>query len=220
MQDYGNMPFMYYSPPCMQNPYIRQAMAGMMPAQTPMAPQQTMPAVMPNMPSTLPSAMPPNKGKDMSGDPDPVPDLGIYTYPGNVPGALTLLQASVAGETEDRMFYRYLIENAPTQEDREIITGIRDDEIGHFGLVRQVYYQLTGQNLPPPQNVTFKKPASYCEGLAAAIRGEQNAVIRYRQILFALQDRTQINILTAIMTDEIRHGILYNYLYAKNGCRA
>ena len=198
-------------------------MAGMMPAQTQFAPQQAMPvqtqfAPQQAMPAMMP-VMTPNKSKDMSGDPEPAVDLGIYTYPGNVPGALALLRTSVAGETEDRMFYRYLIDNAPTQEDREIITGIRDDEIGHYGLVRQVYFQLTGQTLPPPQNVTFKKPASYCEGLATAIRGEQNAVIRYRQILFALQDRTQINILTAIMTDEIRHGILYNYLYSKNGCR-
>lgn len=220
MQDYGAMPFMYYSPPCMQNPYIRQAMAGTMPAQTQFAPQQTMPAQTQFAPQQMMPAMMPNKSKDMSGDPDPMPDLGIYTYPGNVPGALALLQSSLAGESEDRMFYRYLIENAPTQEDKEIITGIRDDEIGHFGLVRHVYHQLTGQAPPPPQNVTFKKPASYCEGLMTAIRGEQNAVIRYRQILFALQDRTQINILTAIMTDEIRHGILYNYLYSKNGCRA
>jgi len=208
MQDYGSMPFMYYSPPCMQNPYIRQAMAGMAPTQTQFAPQQAAPAMMPV------------KGKDMPEDPDSMPDLSIYTYPGNVPGAVTLLQASAAGETEDRMFYHYLIENAPTQEDREIITGIRDDEIGHFGLVRHVYFQLTGQTLPPPQNVTFEKPADYCHGLMTAIRGEQNAVIRYRQILFALQDRTLINIMTAIMTDEIRHGILYNYLYSKNGCRA
>ncbi len=208
MQDYGSMPFMYNSPPCLQNPYIRQAMAGMTPMPPQFAPQQISPAMMPA------------KSKEMSGDPESTPDLSIYTYPGNVPGALTLLQTSVAGETEDRMFYQYLIENAPTQEDREIITGIRDDEIGHFGLVRHVYSQLTGQTLPPPQNVTFERPASYCHGLMTAIRGETNAVIRYRQILFALQDRTLINILTAIITDELRHGILYSYLYSKNGCRA
>jgi rubrerythrin len=107
-----------------------------------------------------------------------------------------------------------------TAEDKEIISGIRDDEISHFILFRQVYYQLTGQVLPPPQNVTFEKPANYCEGVKRALRGEQNAVRKYRRILYALQDRVQINILTGIITDEIRHGILYNYLYSKNGCRA
>jgi hypothetical protein len=44
-------------------------------------------------------------------------------------------------------------------------------------------------------------------------------VRKYRRILYALQDRVQINILAGIFTDEIRHGSLYNYLYSKNGCR-
>jgi hypothetical protein len=44
-------------------------------------------------------------------------------------------------------------------------------------------------------------------------------VRKYRRILYALQDRVHINILTGIITDEIRHGILYSYLYSKNGCR-
>lgn len=149
----------------------------------------------------------------MYGDPRDMVGLEEYTYPQNVPGALKLIQEAVAGETEDRMFYQYLIENAPSKEEKEIITGIRDDEIRHFGLFRQVYYQLTGQMLSTPQNVTFEKPGSYCEGLKRALMGEQNAVRKYRRILYALIDRVQINILTGIITDEIRHGILYNYLY-------
>lgn len=144
--------------------------------------------------------------------------LEEYTYPQNVPGALKLIQEAVAGETEDRMFYQYLIDTAPSEEDKEIIMGIRDDEIHHFNLFKRIYYQLTGQMLPPPQDITFEKPTSYCEGVKRALRGEQNAVRKYRMILYALQDRVQINILTGIITDEIRHGILYNYLYSKNGC--
>ena len=145
--------------------------------------------------------------------------LEPYIYPNNVPQALKSIQEAVAGEAEDRKFYQYLIDTAPSNEDKEIITGIRDDEIGHFGLFRQVYYQLTGQMLPPTQDVAFQKPASYCAGIKKAIIGEQNAVRKYRRILFALQNRVQINILTEIITDELRHGILYNYLYAKNGCK-
>lgn len=170
------------------------------------------------IPQTAPDMMMPVQYQ-MSQMPANIAGLEEYTYPQNVPEALKLIQEAVAGETEDRMFYQYLIENAPSQEDKEIIEGIRDDEINHFNLFRQVYFQLTGQMLPTPQNVTFEKPASYCEGLKRALRGEQNAVRKYRRILYALQDRVQINILTGIITDEIRHGILYNYLYAKNGCR-
>lgn len=189
MQNYNGMS---YTPPCrmMQNQYM-------------------MPQATPNM-TTMPGQYEiPQIPKNMTG-------LAPYTYPQNVTGALKLIQEAVTGETEDRLFYQYMIENTPSEEDKEIIKGIRDDEISHFNLFRQVYYQLTGQTLPPPQDVTFEKPASYCEGIKKAIQGEQNAVKKYRRILFALQDRVQINILTEIITDELRHGTLYNYLYSKN----
>lgn len=142
----------------------------------------------------------------------------IFTYPQNLQNALTLIQNALAGETEDRMFYTWLIEHAPSNEDQQIISGIRDNEIGHFALFNQLYYEITGmlpQQVPGEQ---FNPPESYCAGLSHALLGEQNAVQRYRKILYAMQDRVHINIVTEIITDEIRHGILYNYLYAKNGC--
>jgi rubrerythrin len=71
---------------------------------------------------------------------------------------------------------------------------------------------------PSVQNATFEQPKTYCEGLRNALKGEQNAVQKYRKILFVLTDRTDINTLTEIITDELRHGILYSYLYSKNGC--
>lgn len=142
-----------------------------------------------------------------------------YIYPANLPGALQLIAGGVAGEREDRLFYDYLISLAPTEEEKEIIKGIRDNEIYHFTLFRQIYYQLTGQLLPQPKDTPFVKPASYCAGIRKALLGEENAVTRYRKILFAMQNRIHINMLTEIITDELRHGTLYSYLYAKNGCR-
>jgi hypothetical protein len=142
MQSYSTIPYML---PCMaRNQYMMQ---------------QAVPEMMMPVQHQMP-----NDSQSMIG-------LDEYTYPQNVPGALRLIQEAVAGETEDRMFYQYLIEDATSEEDKEIIMGIRDDEIRHFSLFRQVYYQLTGQMLPPPQEVTFEKPASYCEGLKRALRG-------------------------------------------------
>lgn len=144
----------------------------------------------------------------------------LYTYPQNLSGALMLIQQAVAGENEDRLFYTWLIDNAPSDEDKQIISGIRDNEISHFGMFRQIFYDLTGSMVPPIQGEEFTPPANYCEGLKGALMGEQNAVVRYRKILFAMQSRVHINMLTEIITDEIRHGILYNYLYTKNGCKS
>lgn len=143
----------------------------------------------------------------------------IFVYPQNLQGALVLIQQALSGETEDRMFYTWLMGQAPSKEDQQIISGIRGNEIGHYALFRQLYYELTGSMAPQVQSEPFTPPAHYCEGLARALLGEQNAVQNYRRILYAMQDRVHINVLTEIITDEIRHGILYSYLYSKNGCR-
>jgi rubrerythrin len=142
----------------------------------------------------------------------------VFTYPQNLPGALELMEQALSGESEDRMFYSWLMEQAPSAEDKQIITGIRDDEIGHFALFRQIYTELTGRTPPRVPEEPFTPPESYCRGLGRALLGEQNAVKKYRKILYALQSRVHINMLIEIITDELRHGSLYNYLYANNGC--
>lgn len=140
-----------------------------------------------------------------------------YTYPGNLPGAIKLIQNAVNGEREDELFYDYLIKVAPNQEAKNIITGIRNDERKHNSMFRKIYTQLTGKTIPAMSDVNFEKPKSYCDGIKKALMGELNAVRNYRMILFAMQKRVHINMLTEIITDELRHAALYNYLYA-SGC--
>lgn len=142
----------------------------------------------------------------------------MFIYPQNLQNALDLIQQALSGEAEDRMFYSWLIEQSPTEEDQQIITGIRDNEIGHFALFNQLFYEITRMMPQQVQGEQFVPPESYCAGLTQALMGEQNAVQKYRKILYAMQDRVHINMMTEIITDEIRHGILYNYLYAKNSC--
>lgn len=142
----------------------------------------------------------------------------IFTYPQNLDGALQLILEALSGETEDRVFYMWLINQASSEEDKQIISGIRDNEIGHYALFRQIYQDLTGEMPPSAEGEAFVEPESYCAGLSRALLGEQNAVQKYRKILYAMQSRLHINIMVEIITDEIRHGILYSYLYSKNGC--
>jgi rubrerythrin len=133
--------------------------------------------------------------------------------------ALELVRQAVEGETEDRLFYSYLIKNASSESDREIIGGIRDNEINHAKMFRQLYYEHTGKTISPDINVNFETPKTYCEGLKRALIGETNAVKKYRKILFAMKDRRHINMLTEIITDELRHGILYNFVIHSNECK-
>ena len=133
--------------------------------------------------------------------------------------ALELIKQAVEGETEDRLFYDYLIKNASSESDREIIGGIRDNEINHAKMFRQLYFELTGKTIPPNVDVNFIPPKNYCDGLKRALIGETNAVIKYRKILFAMKDRRHINMLTEIITDELRHASLYNFLIHSNDCK-
>lgn len=145
-------------------------------------------------------------------------DDAIFSYPENLENALSLIQQAVAGEHEDRLFYSYMADHAPTEEDKQIIAGIKDNEIQHYGWFYKIYQDLTGEQIPKQPEEEFTAPENYCEGLARALMGEQNAVQKYREILYAMQSRVHINILTMIITDEIRHAILYNYLFTKAGC--
>jgi rubrerythrin len=198
-----------------------------MPLNIPQNMPMNIPQNMPQIPvpyNQKPQAVAAARTQDMS--PPFTPDMTLapghemYSFPHNLPGALELIEKAVEAENEDRLFYQYLINNAPTEEEKEIIRGIRENEITHFGLFRQIYSQLTGRMLPVAEDVPVEAPSSYCEGIKKALTGEQNAVDKYRRILFAMQNRVHINMMTEIITDEIRHGILYNYIYSKNGCKA
>jgi rubrerythrin len=141
-----------------------------------------------------------------------------YVYPNNLPGAINLIREAVSGERSDELFYDYLIKNAPNDESRNTITGIRDNERKHNMMFRQIYLDLTGRSIPGAQNEEVQYPKHFCDGVRKALHGELAAVQRYRKILFAMQNRVHINMLTEIITDEIRHANLYNFLYSFNKC--
>ena len=46
------------------------------------------------------------------------------------------------------MFYDILIEQAPTDKEKNIIKSIRNDERKHNQILRELYYEFTGQILP------------------------------------------------------------------------
>lgn len=126
--------------------------------------------------------------------------------------ALTLIKQSVAGEREDELFYDYLISLAPSQEEKEIIQGIRDDERKHNQMFRSMYQELTGQTIPPQAEVEFDKPKSYIDGIRRALFGELAAMERYRDIRAGLPSRYHRDMVFEILTDELEHAQKYNYI--------
>lgn len=133
--------------------------------------------------------------------------------------SLMMMAEAVQGESEDRLFYDYLISVAPTQEDKDVIASIRDDEIRHNLLFKQMYKMYTGQDVPDVPEEEFIKPASYEEGIQQALFGELRAVEKYREILQGLPDRQNRDIVFNILTDELKHASKYNFLYTENRTR-
>lgn len=140
----------------------------------------------------------------------------MYYTENAYPNALRLIVESVQSEREDELFYDYLLGLAPTEEQRNIITSIRDDERKHNRMFREIYYQLTGQDIPPAPEAPFQPPASYLAGIRKALFGELNAVERYRQILFGMSFLPFRNMVTEIYTDELKHASKWNYLFTLN----
>ncbi len=149
----------------------------------------------------------------------PFASLAMFFPQNAYPQALQLILASVSGEREDELFYDFLLSQAPTAEDNQIITSIRDDERKHFRLLRELYCALTGQTPPPAPEPVFERPQDYCDGIHTALFGELAAVERYRKILYGVSFfQPYFNVLTEIYTDEQKHATKWLYLYYRNAC--
>ena len=130
--------------------------------------------------------------------------------------ALKLVKGAVQGEKEDEIFYNYLISKAPTEEEKRIISDIRDDEIKHNKMFREIYTYFTGEELPKATQGKMEEPKSYLDGVRKALFGELSAMERYRIIRAGLPNRYYRDMVFEILTDEMKHADKYNYILNMN----
>jgi rubrerythrin len=129
--------------------------------------------------------------------------------------SLELMREAVQGEREDELKYQYLISVAPTQEEVDIITSIRDDERNHREWFRQMYQCYTGQEIPRTSGgEELQRPVSYLQGVSDAVFGELGAMEKYRVIREGLPSRLYRDLVFRILTDEMKHATKYNYILA------
>ena len=129
--------------------------------------------------------------------------------------AIELIRKSIGDEKSDEMFYDRLIEQAPTEKEKSIIQDIRNNEKKHNMILRDIYYDFTGQMLQNNMNMmqdNMPNNLSYAENLEKALFGELEAVMKYRKILSVMPQGKWYTLLMSIMTDELRHSAKYNYL--------
>ena len=122
---------------------------------------------------------------------------------------------SIKNEKEDEFFYTNLIEMAPDYA-KDTISSIRDDETRHNERLRFVYSNITGEVAKNSDENVQIQEMTYAEGLEKAFFDEIAAVKKYRRIMGAMPNTKLHTLLMSIMTDELRHASLYNYLIHKN----
>ncbi|WML44855.1 ferritin-like domain-containing protein [Neobacillus sp. PS3-40] len=152
----------------------------------------------------------------ISGENDNTNEDSNNDFNRNLKQAIILIEEAVQGEREDQLFYEYLITQAPTQEEKDIIASIRDDEVKHNKLFRQLYKELTGKEVKSKNGEEFAQPGSYLDGIKQALFGELKAVEKYRTIYQGLNRQHHRDVLFEIITDEIKHASKYNFLYTLN----
>ncbi|MGI6701111.1 MAG: DUF5661 family protein [Christensenellales bacterium] len=126
--------------------------------------------------------------------------------------ALVLVKEAVQDERHDELLYDYLIQEAPTEEEKEIIRSIRDDERTHRNLFKEIYKEFTGDDIDATDGDAFTKPDSYIAGVKSALFGELAAMEKYRVIREGIPSRWYRDVVFRILTDEMKHADKYNYI--------
>jgi rubrerythrin len=126
--------------------------------------------------------------------------------------ALALVKKAIQAQREDALFYDYLISLASTQEEKNIIATIRDDERKHNKYFSEIYKFYTGQNVASSSNTEFEKPTSYIDGIIKAKFDKLGAVERYRDIRAGIPVGYYQDMVFEILTDELKHAHKYDYL--------
>lgn len=129
--------------------------------------------------------------------------------------SLHAIQEAVADESNAEKFYRKLLELAPSEEDRSVVSSIRDNEREHLQLLREIYSAFTGSQVPVSAPTTeYKEPASYKEGLKSAIFKKWRTNQTAGQILAAMPTGYYQNLLAKIAVDNVTMVSKLNYLLA------
>ncbi|MFB9327871.1 hypothetical protein ACFFSY_18240 [Paenibacillus aurantiacus] len=127
--------------------------------------------------------------------------------------SLQLIQATANAESNTESFFRKLIELAPSEEARGIITSIRDDERKHLNILREIYAAFTGRDVQVTAPITmYKDVTSYEEGLKEALFNKWATEQRAGSILAAMPTGYYQNLLAKIAIDNVAISSKWNYL--------
>lgn len=115
---------------------------------------------------------------------------------------------AIRGQYEAVVCYQRLVEQAPTQAEKERIREIRRDEQKHLRAFTDIYRRLTGQR---PRVSRPTCPPTYRRGLEAAIQDELKTVDFYLEIADRAQDPAIKKAFFDAALDEQNHAGWFTY---------
>jgi len=121
---------------------------------------------------------------------------------------------AMKAERHDRVKYQRMMEMTTDPVVIKQIKFAYDDEIKHYGMFQQMYYQLTGKRLDIPIPTNIEKYNTLMEAVQSSIEGENEAVDLYRGIYALMTNKQMRDSIFEIITDEREHFGRFIYLYS------
>lgn len=144
------------------------------------------------------------------------PDLSSLTPYMMLQESLKTIRDTAAATANVDAFNKKLLELAPSEEDRAVLTSIINDEKTHYQYLREIYKAFTGQDVPLSAPITVLAiPTSYVNGLKDALFRKFDNAQKHGFILAAMPTGYYQNIIAKMAVDNTVHGEKYNYLIQK-----
>lgn len=121
---------------------------------------------------------------------------------------------AMKAERHDRVKYQRMMEMTTDPAVIKQIKFAYDDEIKHYVMFQQMYYQLTGKKLNIPLPTNIEKYNNLMEAVQSSIEGENEAVDLYREIYALMTNKKMRDTVYEIITDEQEHAGRFIYLYS------
>ncbi|EJO5347428.1 hypothetical protein NRP93_001507 [Clostridium botulinum] len=126
------------------------------------------------------------------------------------------MKETIKYKRSEEFLYDFLISVAPTKKEKNIIASIRQEEIKNSKTFIKLYTLYTGQSIYLQPNTNFQKPKSYIDGIKKAKLYKLNSIEKYTNIRSSLPNEYHKNILSNILTNELKHNDKYNYILNVN----
>ncbi|TCT23306.1 rubrerythrin [Melghiribacillus thermohalophilus] len=143
----------------------------------------------------------------MNGLIQPYPNDQLHLYRSEKHNLIENIRKAINGEFSAVICYEKLLMMAPSENERNQIAEIRQDEQNHLNAFRNIYRTITDRE--PEPKMTEKCPDTYVEGLEAAFKDEQETVDVYLDIADQADDVLIKETFKRAAADEQNHAVWF-----------